>query len=33
MTILWTEPALEDLRELHDYIARDSEVYASRFVE
>lgn len=32
MTI-WTEPAVEDLRELHDYIARDSAVYASRFVE
>ena len=33
MKILWTEPAVEDLRELHEYIARDSEVYASRFVE
>ena len=33
MTIVWTEPAVEDLRELHAYIARDSEVYASGFVE
>ena len=33
MKIVWTEPAVEDLRELHAYIARDSEVYASGFVE
>jgi toxin ParE1/3/4 len=33
MRIVWTEPAVEDLRELHAYIARDSEVYASGFVE
>jgi addiction module RelE/StbE family toxin len=33
MKIVWTEPALKDLRELHAYIARDSEVYASGFVE
>jgi toxin ParE1/3/4 len=33
MKIVWTEPAVEDLHELHGYIARDSEVYASRFVE
>jgi plasmid stabilization system protein ParE len=33
MKIVWTEPAVEDLRELHDYIARDSEMYASGFVE
>jgi plasmid stabilization system protein ParE len=26
MKILWTTPAVEDLRELYDYIARDSEV-------
>lgn len=32
MKIVWTEPAVEDLRELHAYIARDSEVYASGFV-
>ena len=33
MKILWTEPAIEDLRSLHVYIARDSEVYASNFVQ
>jgi toxin ParE1/3/4 len=32
MKIVWTEPAVEDLRELHSYIARDSAVYASEFV-
>lgn len=32
MKILWTDPAIEDLRNLHGYIARDSEFYASRFV-
>jgi addiction module RelE/StbE family toxin len=33
MKIIWTEPAVKDLRELHAYIARDSETYASGFVE
>ena len=33
MKIVWTEPAVEDLRELHAYIARDSEMYAIGFVE
>jgi toxin ParE1/3/4 len=33
MKILWTEPAIEDLRNLHSYIGKDSEVYASSFVE
>jgi len=33
MKILWTEPAIEDLRNLHGYIARDSEVYARSFVQ
>jgi addiction module RelE/StbE family toxin len=33
MKIVWTEPAVEDLHELHAYIARDSEMYASGFVE
>ncbi len=33
MKILWTEPAIEDLRNLHGYIARDSEVYANSFVQ
>ena len=33
MKILWTEPAIEDLRSLHSYIAKDSVDYASSFVE
>lgn len=33
MKIVWTEPAVEDLQELHAYIARDSELYASGYVE
>ena len=33
MKIVWTEPAVEDLRELYAYIARDSDVYASGFGE
>ena len=33
MKIVWTEPAVEDLRELYAYIARDSEMYAGGFVE
>lgn len=33
MKIVWTDPAVEDLRELHSYIARDSEMYASGFLE
>jgi toxin ParE1/3/4 len=33
MKTLWTEPAIEDLRNLHGYIARDSEVYANSFVQ
>jgi toxin ParE1/3/4 len=33
MKILWTEPAIEDLRNLYSYIANDSPEYASSFVE
>ena len=33
MKILWTDPSIEDLRNLHSYIAKDSEVYAGSFVE
>ena len=29
MTILWTEPALDDLKAIRDYIARDSETYVA----
>lgn len=31
--VLWTEFAIEDLKSIHDYISKDSKVYASRFVE
>ena len=26
--VIWTEPALADLQEVHDFIARDSPLYA-----
>jgi len=32
MKILWTEPALEDLRNLHAYIAKDSEIYVTEIL-
>ena len=31
--ILWTEIAIDDLRYIHDYIARDSKVYADRVID
>jgi len=31
--ISWSEQARKDLKTIHDYIARDSEFYASRMVE
>ena len=33
MKLEWTEPALSDLEGIRDYIKRDSEYYANRFVE
>ena len=33
MMILWTEPAVNDLEAIHSFIARDSELYASGFIE
>ncbi|MCK4448034.1 MAG: type II toxin-antitoxin system RelE/ParE family toxin [Candidatus Marinimicrobia bacterium] len=32
MKIEWTEPALSDLESIRDYIGKDSEYYASRFI-
>jgi len=32
MKLAWTEPALQDLENLREYIAKDSEYYAARFV-
>jgi len=33
MTLLWTEPGLNDLKAIRDYIAKDSETYAAGFIE
>ena len=33
VTIDWTEVALEDLKEIHDYISLDSRVYADRYID
>ncbi|MCI0339688.1 MAG: type II toxin-antitoxin system RelE/ParE family toxin [Planctomycetales bacterium] len=32
-TVAWTEKARDDLREIHDFIARDSPAAAEAFVE
>lgn len=32
MKILWTDPAIDDLQAIRDYIARDSELYADDFI-
>jgi toxin ParE1/3/4 len=31
--VVWAQPALDDLQEIHHYIARDSAQYAQRMVE
>jgi len=33
MKINWTDNALQDLKEIKAYIARDSDFYATRFIE
>jgi len=33
MRVEWSEPALQDLENLRDYIAKDSPVYAQQFIE
>ena len=33
MQIEWTDPALEDLEIIRDYIAKDSPYYARNFLE
>jgi len=33
MRVVWTEPAETDLDDLYDYIARNSPIYAERFVD
>ena len=32
MKLFWTEPAIQDLRDLRDYIASDSDFHAADFV-
>jgi toxin ParE1/3/4 len=31
--IIWAEFAFEDLRSIHDYISKDSKVYADRVID
>ena len=31
--IIWTDFAIEDLKSIHEYIARDSRFYANRYIE
>ncbi|MEY4658781.1 MAG: hypothetical protein RJB36_547 [Bacteroidota bacterium] len=31
--IIWSELALEDLKNIHDYISNDSIIYANRVIE
>ena len=33
MKLVWTEPAVESLQAIYDYIARDNAFYAGRFIE
>ena len=33
MVIEWTDPALDDLEVIRDYIGKDSPYYAKRFIE
>ena len=33
MDVEWTEPALQDLKAIRDYIARDSSYYAEKVVD
>lgn len=33
MKLVWTDPSIEDLRSIRDYIARDSESYAANLIE
>lgn len=33
MKLFWTEPAIQDLHDLRDYIAADSDFHAADFIE
>lgn len=31
--VIWTDLAISDLKSIHEYISRDSKIYADRFIE
>jgi len=31
--VIWTDVAIEDLRQIHHFISKDSKAYADRFIE
>lgn len=31
--VIWSSPAIQDLRNIYDYISRDSEFYADKVIE
>ena len=33
MNVVWTDPAIQDLKSIREFIAKDSEYYASEFIE
>lgn len=33
VNVVWTDLAIEDLRSIHDFIAKDSKLYADKFIE
>ena len=33
MKLVWTDPAIDDLENIRDYIGRDSRYFANQFVE
>jgi toxin ParE1/3/4 len=33
VTIGWSEIALDDIREIHEYISKDSRLYADRYID
>ncbi len=33
VNVIWTDIAVEDLKSIHEYISKDSQRYADRFIE
>jgi toxin ParE1/3/4 len=33
VNIVWTQLAIDDLKSIHDYISKESKVYANRMIE